>query len=238
MARRNGMVPNAWKAYLKACQGAGLQPRDILQTVGNAKASANTHKADGSFKNEQGAKEFYTAAADIRTKDLTEKQIHKLLLNLARNGFAAWWRHEGSFKNNQHIHAIYANVPMKRSLRNQVHSFLARRSGLVGDATDFFWKKHLNEETEQFIRTLFLKHNPMNFDPGVAFDVTEDEDLNIADIPLDEPEDDEQLDYQLEGDDGVDGDDSGDTPSDTSFDISGEDKDELVQPCGSPEIGD
>lgn len=45
----------------------------------------------------------------------------------ALQGFAAFYRHEGKWKGREHIHAIYALLPMKRQLRGQVREFLAMR---------------------------------------------------------------------------------------------------------------
>jgi hypothetical protein len=164
MQRRTGMHPQAFKSFIQACYDAGVSPNRIVQTLGNAAASAGTHGKDGSFTNEDGLTERYSAAVDISVKHpkITVAQREKLLKALWANGFAAWYRTGPSWAGNEHIHAIFCDVAMKRSLRNQVHSFLAHRSGLVSDKADHFVRDHLSDATEQKLRAAFLSNNPMN----------------------------------------------------------------------------
>ena len=51
---------------------------------------------------------------------------------LSRQGFAPFYRRGPKWKDGEHIHAIYALLPMKPQLRGQVNEFLRarRRRGL------------------------------------------------------------------------------------------------------------
>lgn len=111
---------------------AGVPAERIVQTIGNAAASAGTHAADGTANGLA-----YAAATDISTRGLSTADIHSLLNRLADQGFAAWYRwpgHDGwPSSEAPHIHAIYVGCRMKTSLRSQVASWLAGRNGLVSN---------------------------------------------------------------------------------------------------------
>lgn len=113
-----------------ALRAAGVSSWRIMQTIGNAPASAGTHARDG-YVNGQP----YSAATDISVSGLSSSQIANLLEKLAKVGFAAWYRHSGydGWYGVNHIHAVYANCLMKTSLRSQVRSWLAGRNGLVSN---------------------------------------------------------------------------------------------------------
>ncbi|MDB4956195.1 MAG: hypothetical protein JWO36_3764 [Myxococcales bacterium] len=104
----------------------------IMQTIGNAAASAGTHAQDGSVNGHP-----YSAATDISVSGLSDAQIRNLLERLGKVGFAAWFRwpgHDGWPSSQvRHIHAVYANSKMKSSLRSQVRSWLVGRNGLVSN---------------------------------------------------------------------------------------------------------
>jgi hypothetical protein len=159
------MSQAAFDSYIGAMYQAKINPEKtasgghrVVQTIGSAPASAGTHGKDGTDPISGGA---YCCAVDISVKhDLKQAQIETMLKALWHHGFAAWWRHTGSFSTNEHVHAVYSGLPMKLSLRNQIHDFLAARSGLVGHADDAFIKANLTEADEQHIRTLFLACNP------------------------------------------------------------------------------
>ena len=139
--------PNAPTAYLAllhwglhprasdALRAAGVSGWRIMQTIGNAPASAGTHARDG-YVNGQP----YSAATDISVSGLSSSQIANLLEKLAKVGFAAWYRHSGydGWYGVNHIHMVYANCKMKASLRSQVRSWLAGRNGLVSNTTYHF----------------------------------------------------------------------------------------------------
>lgn len=130
-----------WGVHPEAADALGyvnIAPGRIGQTVGNAGASSGFHLMDGRVNGQP-----YSAAVDIRTgalgdgsKPLTEKQIHELLEQLGRAGFAAWYRRPGEDdwpkKYGPHIHAVYAGVPMKPGLERQVDDYINNRTGLKG----------------------------------------------------------------------------------------------------------
>lgn len=113
-----------------AMRAAGLPAWRIMQTIGNAAASAGTHAQDGTVN---GAP--YSAATDISVSGMSSTQIVNLLERMAKLGFALWYRQSGhdGWSGVNHIHAVYANCKMKSSLRSQVRSWLAGRNGLVSN---------------------------------------------------------------------------------------------------------
>ena len=113
-----------------ALRAAGVTASRIMQTIGNAAASAGTHAQDGVFNGHP-----YSAATDISVAGLSATQIRNLLEKLAKVGFAAWYRENGhdGWIGVDHIHAVYANCLMKLSLRSQVRSWLAGRNGLISN---------------------------------------------------------------------------------------------------------
>jgi hypothetical protein len=115
-----------------ALRSIGVSTSRIMQTIGNAPASAGTHAQDGTVNGHP-----YCAATDISVSGLSNAQIKNLLARLAKVGFAAWFRwpgHDGwPASEVRHIHAVYANARMKSSLRSQVRSWLVGRNGLVSN---------------------------------------------------------------------------------------------------------
>lgn len=146
-----GLHPEASNRLRCAGVGAG----DISQTIGNAPASAGYHAADGRAEGEP-----YTAAVDIRTGGLSNREIRQLLGRLGRNGFAAWYRQPGAdgWPSNQapHIHAVFAGVRMKSQLRGQVRDYLAGRNGLASHTRYRFWTA--SDEILEIVRLLFTRH--------------------------------------------------------------------------------
>jgi len=164
------MHPRCFPAYTLACFKAGINPEKgtrpngkpgsrIMQILGDAEASAGTHASDGTYRNSKGQEIQYCAAIDVRSTDLSIPECDRLQLAFIECGFAAYRRYYGKFANNQHFHIIYQDVPMKRSLRNQSHSFYRRRNGLVGDAPEPFLQK-LPDSAFNRCRTYFLNNNP------------------------------------------------------------------------------
>lgn len=147
-----------FEAFLKACSEAGIKPPKIMQTIGNAKASAGYHARDGLFNGRP-----YCCAVDLSVRSFfgatgyNEKQIKWLLWHLARNGFVGWYRYRGSFQFNRHLHIVYVGHPMKAQLRAQVFSFLDDRNGLAGNAKEPFWTAPADCDAE--LRQMFLKSN-------------------------------------------------------------------------------
>lgn len=118
---------------------SGVEASRITQTIGSAAASAGYHASDGTAEGQP-----YTAAIDLRARDLSEAQIRALLERLGRNGFAAWYRKPGSdgwpSGEAPHIHAVFAGVVMKSQLRGQVRDFLIGRNGLTSHSTYTFYR--------------------------------------------------------------------------------------------------
>jgi hypothetical protein len=134
---------------------AGVTAERISQTIGSAPASAGYHAADGTVDGMP-----YTAAVDLRTRDLSETEIRALLVRLGENGFAAWYRKPGSdgwpASEAPHIHAVFAGVVMKSALRGQVRDFLAGLNGLASHTTYRFWPPPT--PIRDLVRLLFSRH--------------------------------------------------------------------------------
>ena len=126
LMRPYGMAPAAFDALLRACVRAHIQPHRIGQTIGDNPLSVGYHKRDGALK-VRGQKLDYTAAVDLGCTDLTPAQTDRFMEELARQGFAAFHRYQGKWKWHEHIHAIYAPLPMKPQLRGQVRQWAAQR---------------------------------------------------------------------------------------------------------------
>jgi hypothetical protein len=143
-----GLAPRASDAL----RAAGITSGRIMQTIGNASASAGTHLQDGVVNGHR-----YCAATDISVSGLTQTQIANLLERLAKVGFAAWYRHSGHdhWSGVNHIHAVYANLKMKSSLRSQVWSWLDNRNGLVGNAIYTF--HHWTAAARSFVSHRFAQ---------------------------------------------------------------------------------
>ena len=134
---------------------AGVTASRITQTIGNAAASAGYHAADGTADGLN-----YTAAVDLRTRDLSNREVRDLLVSLGQHGFAAWYRQPGAdgWPSNQapHIHAIFAGVRMKSQLRGQVRDFLQNKNGLSSHSQYQFWS--IPREIKTLIEQLFRRH--------------------------------------------------------------------------------
>jgi hypothetical protein len=152
-------------SYLAACRDGGLAPRKVVQTIGNAKASAGYHARDG-YVTVKGKREPYCAAIDIsvfrRADDtpdaLSESRIRALLEALARHGYAGWYRYRGAFAENRHIHAVFVNHAMKPQLRAQVRDFLHDRDGLAAHGPEPFFTA--SKAMDDLLRAAFLEANP------------------------------------------------------------------------------
>lgn len=122
-----------------ALRSIGVSASRILQTIGNAPASAGTHAQDGVVNGHP-----YCAATDLSVSGLSNAQIKNLLARLAKVGFAAWFRwpgHDGwPASEVRHIHAVYANAKMKSALRSQIRSWLVGRNGLVSNTLYSFFQ--------------------------------------------------------------------------------------------------
>lgn len=134
---------------------AGVSADRISQTIGSAAASAGYHASDGTADGMA-----YTAAVDLRTRDLSTSEIRALLERLGTHGFAAWYRDPGSdgwpSGEAPHIHAVFAGVEMKSQLRGQVRDFLVGRNGLASHTAYTFW--HPSAAILDTVRLLFSRH--------------------------------------------------------------------------------
>ena len=126
LTRPYGMAPAAFEGFKRACFAAHVHPNRIGQTIGDYPLSAGYHKRDGTLQY-RGQTLDYTAAVDLGTSDLTRPQIERLLEALARQSFAAFYREGGKWRGQEHIHAIYAPLPMKPQLRAQVREWRQKR---------------------------------------------------------------------------------------------------------------
>lgn len=128
-----GMYPAASDAY----RTLGLSASRIVQTIGNAPASAGFHARDG-YANGQP----YCAATDISVSGLSQTFLRRLLDRMGRVGFAGWYRwpgHDGwPSYDMAHIHTVYAGAKMKWQLQDQVKDWLANRNGLASHTTYHF----------------------------------------------------------------------------------------------------
>ena len=126
MERPPGMHPVAFEAFVRACSNAGIHPWRIGQTLGDHPRSVGYHRRDG-VTTLRGERIEYSAAVDIGTWDLDEARIKRFVEALAQQGFAAFYRSGPKWKGGEHIHAVYALLPMKPQLRGQVRQFLRER---------------------------------------------------------------------------------------------------------------
>ena len=143
LSRPYGMAPAAFDGFVRACVGARVQPRRIGQTIGDHPRSVGYHHRDGTLRY-KGETLDYTAAVDIGTQDLTRPQINKLLEELARQGFAAFYREGGKWKGGEHIHAVYAPLKMKPQLRGQLREWADKRRRAKKPV--YGWQKRLGLE--------------------------------------------------------------------------------------------
>jgi len=137
-----------------ALRSIGITAGRIMQTIGNAPASAGTHAQDGTVNGHP-----YSSATDLSVSGLSNTQIKNLLSKLAKVGFAAWFRwpgHDGwPASEVRHIHAVYANSKMKSSLRSQVRSWLVGRNGLVSNTLYSFY--HWSAADKAVVRGKFAQ---------------------------------------------------------------------------------
>jgi hypothetical protein len=120
------MAPVAFKAFLQACNDTKIHPYRIGQTIGNHPRSVGYHKKDGVLRVGKQSID-YTTAVDLGATDLDRTRLNFFLHNLTKNGFACWYREKGKWTGNEHIHAVYALLPMKPQLKGQVRLFLRER---------------------------------------------------------------------------------------------------------------
>lgn len=162
---RSGLHPKASDAL----RGVPVPAGRITQVIGTAADSAGYHLAEpgndapGRYWIINGQR--FCAATDLSVRNpslLSESDIINLLERLARAGFAAWYRKPGfdgwPARNRQgrrtspHIHIVYAGIPMKAVLRDQVEQFLRGRNGLRNGPYNFH---RFGDETVNIVRALY-----------------------------------------------------------------------------------
>lgn len=132
--RPYGMAPVAFRAFLQACNAAKVSPLRVSQTLGDNPRSKGYHLQDGTIQGQP-----YSAAVDLGVNDLTPAKRGELLEALARCGFATWFRSGPRWNNDEHVHAVYAGLPMKPQLQEQVR--LWNRQRQQGGRKTLRWQK-------------------------------------------------------------------------------------------------
>jgi hypothetical protein len=129
-----GMHPLA----AQAMWGLGITANQITQTIGDADNSAGTHLAEG-----DGVHPYlvdgqpYSAATDLIPPSAfpDDPRNSALLERLGDAGFAAWLRIPGRDGTPAtwlpHVHAVYAGVRMKDSLKEQIWDYVHNHNGLA-----------------------------------------------------------------------------------------------------------
>lgn len=173
----SGLHPDASEALKKV----GVAPNRIVQTIGNAKASAGTHAADGKVNGIP-----YCCAVDFSIKHptaLNENDVKTFLAKIASVGFAGFYRNPGKdhwpTKEVVHIHAVYAGATMKHTLYRQVQDWLANpmKNGLASHAEYTFW--HPTTEQKAVVAKLLAKHPKISTNTNNN-DSDEDYDCNFT----------------------------------------------------------
>ena len=152
-ARPYGLHPLAFAALV----AAGVPMSRVGQTIGGCRASAGTHLQDGECEGHD-----YAACTDFHVGDLSDAGVHAFCDQLAGAGFCPYFRKPGTdgwpSQDARHVHAIWPGCPMKEEVRDQVHSYLRDRNGLVSDELYPFRPPTPPEEAA--IRQRFLSNNP------------------------------------------------------------------------------
>lgn len=123
MSRPDGMHPFAFQAFIRACKSTDIHPFRIGQTFGDHPNSAGYHLQD-EMMTVEGERVPFSAAVDIGTCDLSPQLINRFVHELRVERFAAFYRSGPKWKEKEHIHAVYAFLPMKWQLKGQVREYL------------------------------------------------------------------------------------------------------------------
>ncbi len=144
-SRPYGMAPAAFEAFVRACNGAKIHPYRIGQTIGNHPLSVGYQARDGALVF-RGEKLDYSAAVDVGAFELTPAQRARFLESLAKQGFAAWYREGRKWRGREHIHAIYAPLPIKWQLQSQMREWGngRRRAGKPRYHWQRRWRRNWN----------------------------------------------------------------------------------------------
>lgn len=129
----------------------------VGQTIGDAAASAGTHAQDGIINGKP-----YGGAVDLHIEDLSARSRLDLLYHLGLRNLVAWLRVPGSdhwpSADALHIHAVCVEVPLKYSLRHQIHDAIHDRNGLASHALYKTW--HRPEAVKARNWAMFVQFNP------------------------------------------------------------------------------
>ena len=160
--------PDAREALNAAFKAANMTPV-LVQTQGNATASAGTHNAAGKYKQADGTWHDYSACIDIsinqnatRHSDgasikMTPARIKWLLFCLSEQGIVAWYR-VPSQGFTPHIHCVCSMVKMPEICARQVVDFLSDKTGLKSHGKEKFWVA--DDDADAHIAKLFMAANP------------------------------------------------------------------------------
>jgi hypothetical protein len=164
MQRPFGMTPAMFDAYIRGMYYAGINPaktshgtKRVVQTMGTSvSASAGTHAQQGTVTDSSGKKIAFGACVDISVRGLTKAQIKKMLLELAKQGYAGWFR---DWDGNEHCHIVYCGHFIKDDIViNQIIDYLNDRTGLVGHAKEQFFTAPTS--VDKPLAKMFARSNP------------------------------------------------------------------------------
>lgn len=163
MKRPRGTTPAMFDSYIRALFHAGIDPDRIVQTMTVGKgvaASAGTHDKQGEITAENGVKIPFGVAIDIHVHDLSDTQIEKMLLELAKQGYVGWYRHTGSFSGGKsHVHIVYCgHYIVADILHDQIIDYLNNRTGLKGHATETFFTAPTS--VDKPLAQMYARSNP------------------------------------------------------------------------------
>jgi hypothetical protein len=112
----------------------------MLEEVASLAGDAYVSPAQGSYSTSVGASagtHSSGGAVDLGYRHLTEAQRHRIVREMRRVGFAAWYRREIKGLWPPHCHAIAIGCPdLAPGARQQVEAYRAGRNGLAGNGAD------------------------------------------------------------------------------------------------------
>lgn len=166
--------PNTQADLHNTIVAAGLRPV-VVQTLGSAPESANTHGRIGTYK-KMGVPIPYSGCIDfsvnqdatlinpVTFKDLgkaemNETRIKWWLFKCGENHIAAFYRRVNQGFTARHIHGISVSVPLPPILIRQVVDWLTGRDGLKSHRREEYWMPP--ESTEAKLKERFLLFNPV-----------------------------------------------------------------------------
>lgn len=125
---RGSVSPNTRAAVEASYVAAGI-PLNLAVIV-----KGGLLPADGS----SGSTHTGRGVVDLRTRTLTRSQVERLVHELRRRNFAAWYRDATHGGFDPHIHAVQADAPgLSPAARAQVVAYAAGRDGLGANGPDY-----------------------------------------------------------------------------------------------------